>query len=126
MAGASGPDGTDLGTTDLRSVPEVAITLFRLRDGVTVDDYRVFSRRTVRPGMRRLPSVLGFLDLAVVGGLTATDGWELVEVILISSRVAFEHENATAGAGLASTWEGWVADFRVLFLEDLLTGPIES
>lgn len=107
------------GMTDIARTPELAITLFRLRDGVTVEDYRDFSLRTVRPGMLTMPSVLGFLDHRVVGGLTAVDGWELVEVIVISSRTAFEHENATAGAALAAEWEGWVADFRVLFLEDL-------
>jgi hypothetical protein len=114
------PGMTDLGQAHLGRTPEIALTLFRLRDGVTEDEYRAFSRDVVRPGMLTLPSVLGFLDYRVAGGLTALDGWELVEVIVISSRVDFEHENATAGAALATEWEGWVADFRVLFLEDLV------
>ncbi|MBF4582809.1 hypothetical protein ITJ54_09025 [Curtobacterium sp. VKM Ac-2865] len=119
------PGMTDLGLAHLGRTPEIALTLFRLRDGLTEDDYRTFSRDTVRPGMLTMPSVLGFLDYRVAGGLTALDGWELVEVIVISSRVDFEHENATAGAALATEWEGWVADFRVLFLEDLVSsaGP---
>jgi hypothetical protein len=112
-----------VGMTDLGRNPQVAITLFRLRDGLTVEDYREFSRTTVRPGMLVMPSVVGFLDHRVVGGLTPTDGWELVEVIVISSRVDFEHENATIGAALATEWETWVADFRVLFLDDLVGSP---
>jgi hypothetical protein len=110
------------GMTDLARTPELAITLFRLADGRTVEDYRAFSLQTVRPGMLTMPSVLGFLDHRVVGGLTALDGWELVEVIVIGSRGAFEHENATIGAALATEWETWVADFRVFFLEDLAVG----
>lgn len=98
---------------------EVAITLFRLAPGLTVEQYRAFSLETVREGMMRMPAVTGFLDLAVVDSLTGTDGWELVEIIQITSRADFIRDNDTIGAALAAEWEERVADFRVLFLSDL-------
>lgn len=100
-------------------VQEVALTLFRLRPGITVEQYRAFSLDTVRAGMLRMPAVEGFLDLEVVGSLTGTDGWEVVELILITSRAAFIHDNDTIGSALATSWEEWVADYRVVFLRDL-------
>lgn len=107
-------------TPVLSAGQEVAITLFRLKADLTPDDYRAFSRETVRSGMLRMPAVTGFLDYAVHDSFGGTDGWELVEVIQITSRDAFDHDNSTIGAALAAEWETWVADFRVLFLRDLL------
>ena len=99
---------------------ELALTLFSLKETSTVNDYRAFSRDVIRPGMFTMPAVVGFLDYQVEGGLTATDGWQLVELIAITSREQFEVDNSTIGADLAAQWEEWVQDYRVLFLSDLL------
>ncbi|PZE26062.1 MULTISPECIES: hypothetical protein [unclassified Curtobacterium] len=101
------------------SAQELALTLFRLAPGRSVEEYRAFSLQIVRDGMLRMPAVEGFLDLEVTGSLTGADGWDLVEIIQISSRADFIRDNDTIGAGLAAEWEEWVADFRVLFLTDL-------
>ncbi len=106
--------------TALCTTTELALTLFRLKDTSAVKDYRAFSRDVVRPGMFTMPAVVGFLDYSIDGGLTDTDGWQLVELIAITSKENFEVDNSTIGAALAAEWEEWVADFRVFFLSDLL------
>jgi hypothetical protein len=98
---------------------EVAITIFRLKAGLTVDQYRGFSLDTVRAGMQKMPAVEGFLDLQVCGAIGGADGWQLVEIIKITSREEFLRDNATVGADLAQQWEDWVEDYKVLFLKDL-------
>lgn len=105
---------------------EIALTIFRLKPGLTLEQYRAFSLETVRDGMLKMPAVEGFLDLAVIGSLTATDGWDLVELIQITSRTDFVRDNETIGAALAAEWEEWVADFHVLFLEDLDPAPTRA
>lgn len=99
---------------------ELALTLFRLKPGLTTEQYRAFSLKTVRDGMMTMPSVTGFLDLAVTGSLTGADEWDLIEIIAIVSQAEFIRDNSTIGAGLAAEWEEWVEDFRVLFLTDLV------
>jgi hypothetical protein len=106
----------------MSSLPrDIAITLFTLRPGRTVEQYRDFARDVIRPGMVRMPAVLGFLDYEVVGSLEDDDGIELVELIEITSPDDFNRDNeGPVGAPIAEQWLEWVTSFRVLFVRDLL------
>ncbi len=100
----------------------LAITLFNLRPGASVESYRQYTRTFVRPGMRAMPSVLGFRDFE---GLQLLDGsaspWGLVEVIEISSPEEFVRDNESMpGKAVADDWATWVEDFRVVVCRDLL------
>lgn len=102
--------------------PWLAITLFNLRLGVSVDGYRQYSRTFIRPGMRAMPSVLGFRDFE---GRRLLDGnaspWQLVEAIEITSPEEFLRDNESMpGKAVADDWATWVADFRVVVCKDLL------
>ena len=98
-----------------------ALTLFRLKHGRTVEEYRAYTRAKLRAGMNAMPSVLGFRDLAITGVMAGSDGgWQLVEVIEITSPEEFERDHAVpVGKAVADEWAGWVEDYSVLWCENL-------
>jgi hypothetical protein len=101
--------------------PHFAITLFRLKPERSITEYVRFSQEHVRDGMRRFPSVRGFRDYAITDALVSDDGWQLVELIAVSSPEDFLRDNEGAvGQRLAQEWETWVESYRVLFIRDLL------
>jgi hypothetical protein len=97
----------------------VAVTLFTLAEGRSLEDYRRFSREFIGPGMLELPSVLGFRDgtaLRQMGGDSAR--WHGVEVIEISSPEAFEADHEVApGKDVAARWREWIDRYEVTFFE---------
>lgn len=99
----------------------LAITLFTLREGKALDDFRQHSIEFVRPGMMKMPSVLGFRDYAVTGTLDQRKAkWDAVEVIEISSPEAFDRDNSGPhGQQVADDWLKWVDQFEVLFCQNL-------
>lgn len=106
---------------------ELAVTLFTLKSDRTLSEYREFTRQVIRPGMTRMPAVIGFLDYEVIGSLEGDGGTQLVELIEISSQEEFLRDNeGPTGAPIASAWSEWVADYRVLFVRDLLSPRVDG
>jgi len=105
----------------MTEAPTIAIALFTLKPGRTVDGYRAFSREVIRDGMAQMPSVRGFKDYAVSSAMTATDGgWQLVEVVHITSPDEFTRDNQELpGLSTAEAWNEWVDETVVLFLDEL-------
>ncbi|GAA3932205.1 hypothetical protein [Microbacterium soli] len=100
----------------------LALTLFRLRPGVTVEEYVDYSNSFIKPGMLAMPSVRGFRDFRVLSRYDgSTSQTELIEVIEIESIEAFKHDNETGSGGeVAADWAGWVDDFDVLFCAEII------
>ena len=99
----------------------IALTLFRLQDGRTIDDYVEYSQRFIRPGMLAMPSVLAFRDFTVAESYDgATPSAQLVEVIDITDAASFKRDNESGpGAEVAVDWATWCATFEVLFCEEI-------
>ncbi len=99
----------------------LALTLFRLKAGHTVQEYRAYTESTIRPGMNAMPSVLGFRDFEVTGVMAGSGGgWQLIEVIEITSEEDFERDNAQPpGKHVADDWATWVEEFTVLWCQEL-------
>lgn len=97
----------------------VAITLFTLAEGRTLDDYERFAREFIGPRMLELPSVQRFLDgraLRQMGGAPA--GWDGLEVIEITSPEAFEADHEVSpGKDVAARWMEWIATYEVTFFQ---------
>ena len=101
--------------------PLVAVALFSLKEGRTVEGYRELSREVIRPGMAKMPSVTGFMDYDVAGSMSeSTEGWELAEVVQITSAEEFERDNTQMpGKAVADVWNEWVDKSLVLYLREL-------
>ena len=99
----------------------VAVALFRMKPGRTVEEYREFAHKVVRPGMARMPSVTGFMDYAVSGSMTPSDGgWQLAEVVQVTSAAEFERDNQEMpGLLIAQQWNEWVEEALVVYLAEL-------
>jgi hypothetical protein len=99
----------------------LAITLFKLRPERSVADFRAHSLESVRPGMMRLPSVLGFRDFAVTGTMAGTSpSCDAVELIEITDPASFERDNqGEQGALVTRDWLPWVESFEVLYCRNL-------
>ncbi len=97
----------------------VAVTMFRLDSGRTLDDYERFSREIIGPGMLELPSVLAFRDGTArcqMGGEPAV--WDGLEVIEISSPEEFEADHEVVpGKDVAARWMDWIDTFEVTYFE---------
>ena len=97
----------------------VAITLFTLAEGRTLDDYERFAREFIGPRMLELPSVRGFRDgraTRQMGGAPA--GWDGLEVIEITSPEAFEADHEVSpGKDVAARWMEWIDTYEVTFFE---------
>lgn len=97
----------------------VAITLFTLAEGRSLDDYERFAREFIGPRMLELPSVHGFRDGRAVrqmGGAPA--GWDGLEVIEISSPEAFEADHEVSpGKDVAARWLDWIDTYEVTFFQ---------
>lgn len=102
----------------------LALTLFRLTEDRTVEEYVEYSQRFIHPGMLAMPSVLGFRDFRV---LESYDGVApsatLIELIEIESVEAFKHDNESEpGLSVATDWATWVDTFEVLFFAEIPPG----
>jgi len=95
----------------------VAITLFTLADGCTLDEYERFARDFIGPRMLELPSVRGFRDgrsVRKMGGAAA--GWDGLEVIEITSPAEFEDDHEVEpGKAVAARWMEWIDSYEVTF-----------
>lgn len=99
----------------------VAITLFTLREGRSIDAFRLHSLEFVRPEMMKMPSVLGFRDFAVTGTLDGSSTpWQAVEIIEVIDPTSFDADNrGEHGARITRDWLRWVDRFDVLFCHNL-------
>ena len=100
----------------------IAVTLFTLKQGRTVDEYVDYSNSFIKPGMFAMPSVEGFRDFAV---RETYDGREpsaqLVEVIEITDVASFKRDNETEpGSSVARDWATWCESFEVLFCDEIV------
>lgn len=103
------------------------VTYFALADGDTIESYREWALEYVRPVMRAMPSVLHFMDGAVVGAMGAGGPtWDACELIEVSDFAAFEQDNQEGEGGtLARLWRerldswsiGYIADFELRELD---------
>lgn len=116
-ASAASPPWTRAG----RYAALLALTLFRLAPGRSVEEYRAYSRTRLREQMLTLPSVLGFRDLEISGLMAGEpQGWDLVEVIEIAGPAAFEADHRDGpGKATAEEWSTWVSSHCVLYCHDL-------
>lgn len=96
------------------------LTLFRLKEGATVADYRSFTLGRLRADMMAFPSVTGFVDCDVSGYVPAESVWDAAEIIEVTSAEEFRRDNESAyGVEVAERWSAWVANSAVFFLHDL-------
>ena len=97
----------------------VAITLFTLAEGRSLDDYERFAREFIGPRMLELPSVRGFRDGRAsrqMGGDPAV--WDGLEVIEITSPEEFEADHEVSpGKDVAARWMEWIDTYEVTFFE---------
>lgn len=110
---ACGVDGT--------LMSRFVVTYFSLAERDTIESYRQWSLEYVRPVMRAMPSVIDFVDAAVVGSMD-NDGphWDGCELIKVSDFAAFESDNQTgAGGTLARLWRERLDSWSIGYLEDL-------
>lgn len=103
----------------------LVISYFRLAEGDTIQAYRDWSLSYVRPVMLAMPSVVSFLDFAVVGSMDAGgEAWDACEVIEVTEFAAFEQDNAEGEGGvLAEAWRERLAAWSIGYLEDLEALP---
>ena len=99
----------------------LALTLFRLKPGRTVDDYRAYTEAKLHDGMNAMPSVVRFRDLAITGAMAGSADWDLVELIDITSPEDFEQDHVgPPGKDVADEWATWVEDYVVLWCDPLV------
>lgn len=98
-----------------------ALTLFNLKEDKEIAAYKAWSLKEVHPRMMRMPSVLEFRDYEVTGTMGGNAApYQLVEEIVITSPEEFERDNAEGdGAVLAAEWQQWVADFVVIYCDEI-------
>ena len=101
------------------------VSYFRLAPGDSIASYRDWSLSYVRPVMLAMPSVVSFLDFAVVGSMDAgAEPWDGCEVIEVTEFAAFERDNAEGEGGrLAEAWRERLAAWSIGYLEDLEAQP---
>ncbi|MDQ7911118.1 hypothetical protein RB614_42180 [Phytohabitans sp. ZYX-F-186] len=97
------------------------VTRFRLSEGDTIGEYRAWSLSYLRPVLRGYPSVVSFLDFAVVGAEPeGGERWDGCEIIEVTDFAAFAEDDATGeGAKLSAAWRDRVAGWSIDRLEDL-------
>lgn len=100
----------------------VVIVLFKLKSGVSLEEYRAFSKESVRPEMLRWQSIISFGDYEAERnyGLGDPLDHELLELIYVTSPKAFIEDNESpSGAVLARKWEALVSRSSVVFFKNL-------
>lgn len=97
------------------------VSYFSLREEDSITSYRDWSLAYVRPVMNAMPSVVSFLDFAVVGSMDeGGQTWDGCEVIEVTDFAQFERDNAEGeGAVLAAAWRERLAGWSIGYLEDL-------
>lgn len=100
----------------------LALTLFRLKPGRTVDEYRAYTEAKLHDGMNAMPSVVRFRDLEITGAMVgSTAGWDLVELIDVTSPADFERDHeGPPGKDVADEWSTWIEDYTVLWCDPLV------
>jgi hypothetical protein len=94
---------------------------FRLKPGLTPDQYEEWFRTENVPAVRKMQSLLAYRVWRVVGALEGTPAFEYLEEMEIESRGEFEREVEELPE-MAAMLEGWysrVADQVVLYGEEV-------
>jgi hypothetical protein len=102
-------------------VTKFVVTYFALKEGDSMESYAAWSLDYVRSVMHNMPSVLSFLDFAVVGSMDeGSQSWDGCEIIEVTDFDEFERDNAEGeGAVLAQLWRDRLASWSIGYLSDL-------
>jgi hypothetical protein len=95
--------------------------IFRLRPGVTLEDYEKWFRGTNVPAVRKMRSIDSYRVWRVVDSMEGEPTFEILEEMEIQDRAGFEHElNAVPEmAAMLDDWYSRVADQVVFFAEEI-------
>lgn len=105
-----------------KSEPTTVVALFNLKPEYELADYRSLSLSVIRPGMKKMPSVIEFRDFAVDPNTMANQlsDWQICEVIQITSVAEFRRDNAVfPGVEIVDAWNKVVESSTVMFMSDL-------
>lgn len=94
---------------------------FRLRPGVTPEQYLEWFRRENVPAVRRMESIASYRVWRVAGALEGEPSFEFLEEMELGDRAAFEQEIEELPE-MAAMLEGWyarVADQLVVYAEEV-------
>jgi anti-sigma-K factor RskA len=94
---------------------------FRLRPGVTPEEYEQWFRETNVPAVRKMKSVETYRVWRVVDAMEGEPNFEVLEEMEIEDRAAFDREVEELPE-MAAMLEGWyerVADQVILYAEEI-------
>lgn len=94
---------------------------FRLKPGVTLEQYEDWFRRENVPAVRKMEAISSYRVWRVSGALEGEPAFEILEEMEIAGREAFEAELESLPE-MAAMLEGWyerVADQVVLYAEEI-------
>ena len=94
---------------------------FRLRPGVTPEEYEQWFRETNVPAVRKMKSIETYRVWRVVDAMEGEPTFEVLEEMEIEDRAAFDREVAELPE-MAAMLEGWyerVADQVILYAEEI-------
>ena len=98
--------------------------LFRLKAGVTPEDYEEWFRRENVPVVRRLRTISSYRVWRLASVMEGEAPFELLEEMELDDQAAFEAE-VGADEGMARMLEGWyerVADQAIVFAVEVEQG----
>jgi hypothetical protein len=94
---------------------------FRLRPGVTPEEYERWFRETNVPAVRKMKSIGSYRVWRVVDAMEGEPSFEVLEEMEIEDRAAFEREveELPEMAAMLEQWYSRVADQVILFAEEI-------
>jgi REDY-like protein HapK len=94
---------------------------FRLKPGVSVQEYEDWFRRENVPAVRKMRSITSYRVWRVVGAMEGDPAFEFLEEMELTEQAAFEQEVETLPE-MAAMLEGWysrVADQVIVYGEEV-------
>jgi hypothetical protein len=94
---------------------------FRLKPGVSVQEYEDWFRRENVPAVRKMRSIASYRVWRVVGAMEGDPAFEFLEEMELTEQAAFEQEVETLPE-MAAMLEGWysrVADQVIVYGEEV-------
>jgi hypothetical protein len=94
---------------------------FRLKPGVSVQEYEDWFRRENVPAVRKMRSIASYRVWRVVGAMEGDPAFEFLEEMELTEHAAFEQEVETLPE-MAAMLEGWysrVADQVIVYGEEV-------
>ena len=98
--------------------------LFRLKPGVTPEEYEAWFRETNVPAVRKLRSITSYRTWRVSGVMEGEPGFAFLEEMELADRDAFEAEIESA-ADMQAMLEGWyarVAEPLIVYADEVAQG----